>query len=133
VTPQARGHLDKARQSLANARVILSANLPEEAGRAAYISAFHAAQALIFERTGAAPKTHAGVHSQFGKLAKDDPHFDIVLRQFLSQAYELKTVADYDLEPDASVSPDRAAKAIETAARFLDCAAKSIADSDAAS
>lgn len=133
MTPLARGHLDKARQSLANARVILSANLPDEAGRAAYISAFHAAQALISERTGTAPKTHAGVHSQFGMLAKGDPHFDIALRRFLSQAYELKTVADYDLELDVVVSPERAAAAIETAARFLDCTAKSIADSDASS
>jgi hypothetical protein len=69
---------------------------------------------------------------QVCKLAKDDPHFDIVLRRFLSQAYELKTVADYDLALDAGVSPDRAAAAIETAARFLDCTAKSIAHLDAA-
>jgi uncharacterized protein (UPF0332 family) len=133
LTPLARSHLDKARHSLANARIILAANLPDEAGRVAYISAFHAAQALISERMGTAPKTHAGVHGQFGKLAKDDPHFDILLRRFLSQAYELKTVADYDLEPDAGVSPDRAASAIETAARFLECTMKSIGDSDAES
>jgi uncharacterized protein (UPF0332 family) len=128
VTPEARGHLEKARQSLANTWTILSVNLGEEAGRAAYIAAFHAALAFIFERAGAGPKTHAGVHSHFGKLAKDDPHFDIALRQFLWQAYELKTAADYDLETDRAGSCDRAKAAVETAAPFIDCSVEAITE-----
>ena len=46
---------------------------PDEAGRAAYLAAFHAAQALIFERTDNSPKTHSGVHGQFARLTRDLP------------------------------------------------------------
>ncbi len=124
--PEVRDHLAKARQSLANARVILSVNLTDEAGRVAYIAAFHAAQAYIFHRAGATPKTHSGVHSQFGKLAKDDTLFDIALRRFLSQAYELKTVADYDVGTEMAVSPERIEAVIEIATQFIDCVARAI-------
>jgi hypothetical protein len=52
VTPEAKEHFDKARQCLIRARTILAAGVGEDAGRNAYLAAFHAAQALIAERTG---------------------------------------------------------------------------------
>lgn len=39
------------------------------AGREAYLAAFHAAQALIYERTSRIAKTHRGVRIQFSRLA----------------------------------------------------------------
>ena len=72
MTPEAGLHLDKARQCLANAKVILGVDLANDAGRNAYLAAFHAAQALIFERTGKCSKTHQGVHSEFHRLAKTE-------------------------------------------------------------
>ena len=71
--PEAQSYLDKARQSLAHARAILEIDLGDEAGRAAYLAALHAAQALIFERTGRVAKTHRGVHGQFLRLAPTKP------------------------------------------------------------
>jgi uncharacterized protein (UPF0332 family) len=62
VTPEAGRYLDKARQSLAHAQAILAIELGEDAGRAAYLGAFHAAQAFIFERSNRVAKTHGGVH-----------------------------------------------------------------------
>ena len=56
---------------------MLGIGLADEAGRAAYLVAFHAAQALIFERTGGTPKTHQGVRWQFGALARTESHVDI--------------------------------------------------------
>ena len=47
--PEAAQHLDKARQALEEARAIAGIELAEAAGRATYLAAFHAAQALIFE------------------------------------------------------------------------------------
>ena len=82
--PEARGYLDKARECLAHARAILAIELGEDAGRAAYLTTFHAAQALIFERTGRVAKTHRGVHGQFLRLAADEPGVDAELRRFLS-------------------------------------------------
>ncbi len=40
---------------------LLKTEWMDEAGRAAYYAGFHAAQALIVERTGRSPKSHAGV------------------------------------------------------------------------
>jgi uncharacterized protein (UPF0332 family) len=126
---EVRAHIEKARQSLGNARRILAIGLGEEAGRLAYLAAFHAAQAYIFEKTGTVAKTHSGVHGAFGKLAKDDENFDAELRKFLSRAFELKTIADYDTEMHVAGILDRAGAAIETAERFV---ARASASMDAA-
>jgi uncharacterized protein (UPF0332 family) len=72
--------------------------------REAYLAAFHAAQALIAERSGRHAKTHKGVHVQFAKLTRNEPRIDLELRQFLPKAYDMKSIADYGIEPDASVS-----------------------------
>jgi uncharacterized protein (UPF0332 family) len=53
VTPETNEHLDKAREYLVQARNLLDVmQYSDEAGRAAYLAAFHAAQAVISERTG---------------------------------------------------------------------------------
>ena len=44
---------------------MLEADLIEDAGRAAYLAAFHAAQALIYERENRSLKTHRGVQSEW--------------------------------------------------------------------
>jgi uncharacterized protein (UPF0332 family) len=108
VTPEAKEHLDKARQCLTRARTILAAGIGEDAGRNAYLAAFHAAQALIAERTGKDAKTH-----------KSEPRLSIELRQFLAQAYDIKSIADYGLGPDTDVPLDRAGAAIDTAEEFV--------------
>lgn len=120
MTPEAEAHLDKARQCLTNARTILAAGVGEDAGRNAYLGAFHAAQALISERTGRDAKTHRGVHAQFARLTGAEPRIEIELRQFLAEGYDIKSIADYDVGPDTGVSLDRAAAAIETAQHFVD-------------
>jgi uncharacterized protein (UPF0332 family) len=119
VTPETKEHLDKARECLARARIILAAGVGEDAGRDAYLAAFHAAQALIRARMARVVKTHRGVHRLFSKLAKAEPQLADLAR-FLSQAYNLKAVADYELGPAASVPLDRASAAIATAEQFID-------------
>ena len=95
MTPEAQEHLDKARQCLSRARTILAAGIGEDAGRNAYLAGFHAAQALIAERTGKDAKTHKGVHAQFARLTRNEPRLGRELRQFLAQAYDIKSIADY--------------------------------------
>ena len=118
--PETQAYLDKARQALAHARAILAIDLGEDAGRAAYLTALHAAQALIFERTSRVAKTHRGAHGQFLRLVVEEPRVDAGLRRFLSEGYKLKSTADYEIGPEAIVPIDEAAAAIETAARFVD-------------
>jgi uncharacterized protein (UPF0332 family) len=121
VSPETALHLAKARQSLAKAHAMLAIEMADEAGRTAYLAAFHAAQAIIFERTARTPKTHRGVRTQFGALARAEPSIDISLRQFLTDGYDLKTVADYEIDPAAAVSIEDAKAAIETSRRFVKC------------
>jgi uncharacterized protein (UPF0332 family) len=118
VKPEATLFLEKARTFLEKADGMLS-TWPDEAGRAAYLAGFHAAQAFIFEAIGRTPKTHNGVQTEFLRLTKDDPRLDPKLRAFLSTTYNLKTIADYEAGPGFEVSPERAADAIKTAMRFV--------------
>ena len=110
-------------------RRMLAADLLEDAGRAAYLAAFHAAQALIYERQSRTLKTHGGVQSEFAKLIRDDASIPADLRGFMSRAYAFKTIADYD--PQTSVSPteEDARSAIAKASRFVDEVVRLIAAS----
>jgi uncharacterized protein (UPF0332 family) len=121
MTPEAERSLEKADQCLTTARAELAINLSSEAGRNAYLAAFHAARAFIFERTDKVVKRHESVHREFTRLAKDEERIDKTLPPFLSQGYNMKAIADYDTTPGSFVSPEHASAAIETAARFVQC------------
>jgi uncharacterized protein (UPF0332 family) len=123
VTPEAERYLTKARLTLDHGRTMLTVNLTEDAGRAAYLAGYQAAEAFIFERTGKATKTHKGAHTEFARLAVNEPRIDAELRRFLPQAYDLKAICDYELGPDAVVPHDKAVAALEAAARFVTCIA----------
>jgi uncharacterized protein (UPF0332 family) len=119
LTPEAEQPLEKARQTLSKATIMLNAGLPDEAGRCAYLAAFHAAQALIFEQTGRTPKTHHGVRTAFARLATTEPGFEPSLRRFLTHGYDLKSLADYAIGPAAIVSTELATDAIDHATLFV--------------
>jgi uncharacterized protein (UPF0332 family) len=118
VSPEVAEHLDKAKDCLKRARVILDAGIGEDAGRNAYLAAFHAAQAFIIARRGRVAKTHRGVHVMFHELTADDTALGD-LAAFLSQAYNLKAIADYEVGADADVPLDEASAAIASAEQFL--------------
>jgi uncharacterized protein (UPF0332 family) len=56
-------------------------------------------------------------------LTKGDSRVDTELRRFLSQAYDLKAVADYEAGAGSIVPAERAEAAIRTAVRFVNCVA----------
>jgi uncharacterized protein (UPF0332 family) len=122
VTPEAARFIDKARQCLADA-VLYQPLVARIAGREAYLAAFHAAEALLFERTGKIARTHRGLRAQFARIAKDEPCIDQSLSGFLGRAYELKSLADYGTGSEASISRATAEAAVESATRFVDCIA----------
>jgi hypothetical protein len=80
LTPETGYFLEKARRLLHDGEVMLEATLYDSAGRTAYLAGFHAAQALIVERTGRSAKTHRGVQAQLHRLAKDEATIDVPLR-----------------------------------------------------
>jgi len=117
VKPEAAALLDKARRSLADAERILLIEADAVAAREAYMAAFHAAQALLFERTGRVPKTHSGVHAAFGQLTIQELGLSRDLGRFLADAYTQKQIADY--ATDRTVDKAKAKQTIAAAALLL--------------
>ena len=128
MTPETQGHLDKAREYLEKASTLLNRlHYNDEAGRAAYLAGFHAAQALISERTGRIARTHEGVNSQFHRLTRGDARVDDELRGFLGRTYNLKAIADYETGPGSQVSEGAARAAIQAARRYVEFVAALLA------
>ncbi len=117
--PEAGQFLRKARDFVSKAHGMLDA-WPDEAARASYLAAFHAAQALIFERTDQIAKTHPGVRARFALLTKQEADFDGTLRSFLAQAYNFKPVADYETGDAAEIPREHAAAAVAMSRRVVD-------------
>jgi uncharacterized protein (UPF0332 family) len=64
--PETAAFLRKSREFLAKAQELLDAHhWPDEAGRAAYLAGFHAAQAVLFESTSKVFKTHKACKRSF--------------------------------------------------------------------
>ena len=88
----ATAFLGKADEALSKARRIIGIEIYDEAGRHAYYAAYHAAQALIFERTGKVSRTHKGVNAQFAKLVVTESSLSRDHVRFLARAYRLKAI-----------------------------------------
>jgi uncharacterized protein (UPF0332 family) len=90
VKPETADYSEKARHCLAGAGTIAEAGLPDVAAREAYLAAYHAAEAYIFERTDKAAKTHRGVRGQFGRLARQEAGIKREFLTFLAEGYEIQ-------------------------------------------
>ncbi|MDO9707592.1 HEPN domain-containing protein [Paracraurococcus lichenis] len=119
MTPEAAKIMAKAADLLTRGRAMVAAGLGEDAGRSAYLAAFNAARALIWERTGRLVQTHRGVRSEFHRVMRGIILADANLLVFLSRAYAFKTRADYDTEPSPGITLDQAAAALAEAERFI--------------
>ncbi len=126
--PETEAYLTKARQALKEARIVLTHDLTEAAGRAAYIAAFHAAQAYIFDSTSRVAKSHSGVRSEFARLARSEPRIDRSYPTFLARAYGLKEIADYAIGHNIGISMAEAEQAIEIATQFVEGIAQLLED-----
>ena len=120
MTPQASAYLSAAKEAISDANRILAIGISRQAARLAYYALFHAAQALIFERTGKVAKTHKGVGRLFHKVAAAEPMLPRGIAGDLSAAYRFKEMADYDIDPAISVTPQEARDVIATAHRDVE-------------
>jgi uncharacterized protein (UPF0332 family) len=118
VTPEAESFLQKARRCLTNSTAILTIPIADVAAREAYLAAYHSAEAFIFERTGRTVKTHRGLRSEFARLTRGDVPLQAFTR-FLARSYELKSIADYGVDPGVDISLTDAKDAHNTASQFL--------------
>lgn len=100
--------------------MIAGLGLHRQAARCVYYATFHAAEALIVERTGRIAKTHRSVHTAFSRVTMDSDAGDRELWSTLADAYRYKELADYTIDPDATVTGTAAATLIADATRFVD-------------
>ena len=116
--PQTSAYLDSD-EAIRDANQILAIDIPRQSARLAYYAQFHAAQALIFERTDKVAKTHRGVDKEFHRLALAETTFPLSLAATLSAAYHFKEVADYETGPAGAVTVADAGLAIAAAEHFV--------------
>jgi uncharacterized protein (UPF0332 family) len=121
--PESLDALVQAHSALDVAEKNLAIGLPRIAAREAYMAVFHAARALIFERTQKRPKTHHGVKTSFRQIIQDGLAFPKELVGFLDTGFNFKADADYGMGQLAG--QDGAEEALETARAFV-AAAKAI-------
>jgi uncharacterized protein (UPF0332 family) len=96
LTPEQKGLLDKAEESLKAAELLAGKEYYDFAVSRAYYSMFYVAEAFLLGE-GSAFSKHSSVIAAFGQLfAKSDrlpPHF----HRYLIEAADSRNVADYDL------------------------------------
>jgi uncharacterized protein (UPF0332 family) len=118
VKPLTQDILARADEALSDAKRILEIGIVGQAARLAYQTQFHAARALIFERTGKMAKTHKGVRTLYHQISQEDP----ILRKGasgLTSAYQFKESVDYETGLAAIVSAEDADETILFAEDFL--------------
>ena len=106
--PETADYLAKARECLDAAKTINAIPLAQVAAKEAYLAAYHAASAFVFESTGKAVKSHSGMRSMFALAAKADPRIDRTLASLLGRAYKFKEVADYGVGSQGVVTAEEA-------------------------
>lgn len=110
----------KARQAPREAQIVAANDLADAAGRAAYLAAYHAAQAYVFHATERVAKTHGGLRSECARIARADTRIDRSFPTFLARAYSLKENADYAIGHRAGITIADAQQAIAMATVFVD-------------
>jgi uncharacterized protein (UPF0332 family) len=112
----ARKELARANRSLMAAKALLENHLYEDCVSRAYYAVLHAAKAAL-SIEGIYPQSHRGVRRLFslhlvraGKIEKE-------FAKILTAEQEDREIGDYDIHTE--IEPDRAAKRVEDAERFV--------------
>jgi len=122
LSPESVDYFGSAERILADAEIILQAGRNEVAAREAYSVMLQATRAIIFEKTGQAPKTHSGARSELSRLIREGLTFDGHLAGLLATGFDTK--ADVDYGPRTAISQEVAERAVEDARTFLAAARK---------
>lgn len=108
-------YLREAERFLAAARVLLEAEISENAASEAYRAMLCAASAALSEEDREA-KTHRGTWSLFDTLFVRTARFDKDLRDAARDAQELRLDSDYRL---GGATPEEASAVLSAAERFV--------------
>lgn len=115
--------LNKAKESIKAAKLLLNNDLPDFATTRAYYAMFYVAEAFLLKE-GLTYSSHAGVISAFGKIFAKTKRIPIYFHRYLIEAQQKRTEADYNLKPN--ITSAEAQDIINKAEQLLDFAEKNI-------
>ncbi|MFW6108184.1 MAG: HEPN domain-containing protein [bacterium] len=116
MTDDQRELLEKARESLGAARLLLKGGYTDFAASRAYYTMFYAAEALL-EGKGLAYSKHAGVISGFGQHFARTGRVAVEYHKYLREGQDLRHSGDYG--PPHQVTTEMAQRTITRAEQFL--------------
>jgi len=119
VTPAQIGLIDKSRESIAAAELLLERGFQGFAASRAYYAMFYAAEALLLGESASFSK-HAAVISAFGQRFAHGNARAAELHRYLIEGQESRTKGDY--RADDPVSEEEAETQIARARKFLEFA-----------
>jgi len=83
-----------------------------------YYAMYHGAMAVLIARSGSAPVKHSSLIGQFGLLLKPMGESERQAGRLLKAAFDLRLVADYEVEP--AMMSSEAKRVFAAAPGFLD-------------
>ena len=108
----------RAKISQRAASVCLRHHCYADAVSRAYYAVFHAAKAALALHDGTSPRSHGGVHQQFGLKLVRSGLLEGIWGSEIGQLYDLRVRADYNVEVEFSAVYVR--EVYQRAARFLE-------------
>lgn len=117
MSDEIRNRLARARQFLAEADRADPEHSPLSIVHDAYYAMFHAALAVLTQRTQAPPTKHGHVIGEFGKLVREKGDTGRRMGRAFNDAQELRIAADY--APEKTPTPEDAAGARDDARAFV--------------
>jgi uncharacterized protein (UPF0332 family) len=108
--------MDRARRNVQAARGLVDTPYPEIALSRAYYALFYAATALLAAE-GESYSKHSAVIAGYGRLFARTKRLDPKLHRYLTRAFKLRGVADYDVS--VAVTPEDAREVIAWAEEFI--------------
>ena len=113
--------LQRARESLTAARIMISKKLPNIAASRAYYAMFYTAEALLLKR-GLVYSSHSAVIAAYGREFARSAELDPKFHRYLIASQNTRHVGDYGVEEN--VSPADAQRVVEWAEEFILAAEK---------
>lgn len=112
-------NLEKAKERLDAARLLLENEKFEDSVNRAYYSIYHSAMALL-RTEDVSPRTHKGLIGEFGKRLVKTGKVDQKFSTIISHAESLRESADYGI--NSEIKSEDAKKVVENAKAFLEMA-----------
>ena len=116
MTSTAQEHIDKARETLDETRVLFEKGFTRGVCNRAYYTVFEAAHAILSSQNIPRPKTHSGLISQFSQHIVQAGLIDPDTGRILSEIESARLVADYT---GKSISGPQVKEIVDKAEKFV--------------